>query len=70
MDGQPVTFDLLAEGRHWVALAELEGRALVLQARDLAPEQVELVRVTDVEPYVDGAERLEEARARRGRNGG
>ena len=70
VDGQPVTFDLLAEGRHWVALAELEGRALVLQARDLAPEQVELVRVTDVEPYVDGTERLEEARARRGRNGG
>lgn len=57
VDGQPVTFDLLAEGRHWVALAELEGRALVLQARDLAPEQVELVRVTDVEPYVDGTER-------------
>jgi hypothetical protein len=70
VDGQPVTFDLLAEGRHWVALAELEVRALVLQARDLAPEQVELVRVTDVEPYVDGTERLEEARARRGRNGG
>ncbi|HSO52279.1 MAG TPA: hypothetical protein VL330_05930 [Actinomycetes bacterium] len=57
VDGQPVTFDLLAEGRHWVALAELEGRALVLQARDLAPEQVELVRVTDVEPYVEGTER-------------
>jgi hypothetical protein len=54
VDGQPVTFDLLAEGRHWVAMAELEGRVVVLQARDLAPEQVELVRVTDVEPYVDG----------------
>jgi hypothetical protein len=70
VDGQPVTFDLLAEGRHWVAMAEVEGRALVLQARDLAPEQVELVRVTDVEPYVDGTERLEEAWARRGRNDG
>ena len=70
VDGQPVTFDLLAEGRHWVAMAELEGRVVVLQARDLAPERVELVRVTDVEPYVDGTERLEEARARRGRTGG
>jgi hypothetical protein len=54
VDGRPVGFDLLAEGRHWVAIAELEGRTLVLQARDLAVERVELVRVTDVEPYVEG----------------
>jgi hypothetical protein len=70
LDGRPVRFDLLAEGRHWVAMAEVEGRVLVLQARDLAPEQAELMRVTDVEPYVAGTERLEEARARRGRNDG
>lgn len=70
LDGRPVRFELLAEGRHWVALAEVEGRALVLQARDLVPEQVELVRVTDVEPYVEGTERLEEARARRSGHGG
>ena len=49
---------------------ELEGRVVVLQARDLVPEQVELVRVTDVEPYVAGTERLEQARAGRGRTGG
>lgn len=67
LDGRPVRFELLAESRHWVAWAEVEGRTLVLQARDLAPEQVELVRVTDVEPYVEGTERLEEARARPGR---
>jgi hypothetical protein len=70
LDGRPVRFELLAEGRHWVAVAEVEGRTLVLQARDLAPEQVELVRVTDVEPYVEGTERLEESRARRGGDGG
>jgi hypothetical protein len=70
LDGRPVRFQLLAEGRHWVAVAEVEGRTLVLQARDLAPEQVELVRVTDVEPYLEGTERLEESRARRGGDGG
>jgi hypothetical protein len=48
-------------------VAEVEGRTLILQARDLAPEQVELVRVTDVEPYVEGNERLETARSRPGR---
>ena len=67
LDGRPVRFELLAEGRHWVVVAEVEGRTLVLQARDLAPEQVELVRVTDVEPYVEATERLEEARSRPGR---
>jgi hypothetical protein len=35
-------------------MAEVEDRTLVFQARDLAPEQVELVRATDVEPYVEG----------------
>ncbi len=70
LDGRPVRFQLLAEGRHWVAVAEVEGRTLVLQARDLAPEQVELVRVADVEPYLEGTERLEESRARRGGDGG
>jgi hypothetical protein len=67
LDGRPVRFELLAEGRHWVAWAEVEGRTLVLQTRDLAPEQVELVRVTDVEPYVEGTEWLEEARTKPGR---
>jgi hypothetical protein len=64
VDGRPVVFDLLAEGRHWVAHAELEGRTLVLRGRDLAVEEVELVRVTDVEPYVEGTRRLEAASAR------
>jgi hypothetical protein len=70
LDGRPVRFEMLAEGRHWVALAEVEARTLVVQARDLAPEQVELVRVTDVEPYVEGSRRLEDARARHGEDDG
>ena len=59
VDGRPVSFELLAGGRHWVAWAELEGRVLVLRARDLAAGEVELVRVDDVEPYVEGTRRLE-----------
>jgi hypothetical protein len=62
--GRQVAFDLLAAGRHWVAVAELEeGPTLVLNARDLAVDGIELVEA-DVEPYVEGARRLEETRAR------
>jgi hypothetical protein len=52
---------LLVEGRHWVAAGAVEGLLLVLQGRDLDAGEVELVRVTDVEPYVEGTRRLEEA---------
>jgi hypothetical protein len=44
---------------HWVAVGELEGQLLVLQARDLAAEEVELVRVSDVAPYVEGTRQLD-----------
>jgi hypothetical protein len=64
VDGRPVAFSWLAEDRHWVAHAELEDRTLVLFARDLPPDQVALVRVRDVEPYLAGTRRIEEARAR------
>jgi hypothetical protein len=61
VDGRAARFDLLAEGRHWVAAGAVEGFLLVLQGRDLDAGEVELVRVTDVEPYVEGTRRLEEA---------
>jgi hypothetical protein len=64
VDGQPVGFWWLAEGRHWVALAELDERTLTLSARDLPVESVELVRVSDLEPYIQGQRRLQEAWAR------
>jgi hypothetical protein len=65
VDGRPVGFARLAEGRHWVAHAELDGRTLVLHARDLPVGSVELVRVTDLEPYVRGQRLLQQARADR-----
>jgi hypothetical protein len=64
VDGRPVGFAWLAEGRHWVARAELDGRTLTLHARDLPVESVELVQVSDLEPYLQGQHRLQEAWAR------
>jgi hypothetical protein len=54
----------LAEGRHWVAQAELDERTLTLHARDLPVESVELVWVSDLEPYIQDQRRLQEAWAR------
>jgi hypothetical protein len=64
VDGRPVAFCWLAEGRHWVAQAGLEDRTLTLRGRDLPVESVELVRVLDLEPYLQGQRRLEAAWAR------
>jgi hypothetical protein len=64
VDGRPVGFWWLAEGRHWVARAELDDRTLTLHGRDLPVEAVELVRVIDLEPYVQGQRLLQEAWAR------
>jgi hypothetical protein len=64
VDGRPVGFWWLAEGRHWIARAELDDRTLTLRGRDLPVEAVELVRVTDLEPYIQGQRRLQEAGTR------
>jgi hypothetical protein len=64
VDGRPVGFWWLAEGRHWVALAELDGRTVALHGRDLPVESVELVRVSDLQPYIQGQRRLQEAWSR------
>jgi hypothetical protein len=64
VDGRLVGFEWLTEGRHWVARAELDNRTLTLHGRDLPVESVELVRVADLEPYIQGQRRLREAWAR------
>jgi hypothetical protein len=61
VDGRPVAFEWLAEGRHWVAWAEVDDRTLILHGRDLPVESVELVQVFDLEPYIQGQRRLDEA---------
>jgi hypothetical protein len=60
VDGRPVAFEWLAEGRHWVAQAELDDCTLTLHGSDLPVESVELVRVSDLEPYIEGQRRLQE----------
>ena len=64
VDGRPVAFQWLAEGRHWVARAELDDGTLTLHGRDLPVESVELVQVVELEPYVQGQRRLQQAWAR------
>jgi hypothetical protein len=64
VDGRPVGFEWLAERRHWVARAALDDRTLTLHARDLPVESVELVAVSDLEPYIEGQRRMQEAWAR------
>ena len=64
VDGRPVGFAWLAEGRHWVARADLDDHTLTLHARDLPVESVELVRVSNLEPYIQGQRRLQQAWAR------
>jgi hypothetical protein len=58
VDGRTVAFEWLAEGRHWVAWAQLGELTLVLHGRDLPVDAVALVRVTDLGPYVEGTRRL------------
>jgi hypothetical protein len=58
VDGDPVDFAWLAEADHWVAHAERQDVRLTLRGRRLPIEQVELVRVLDVGPYVEGSRRL------------
>jgi hypothetical protein len=64
VEGRRVGFEWLAEGRHWVARADLDDRTLTLHARDLPVESVELVGVSDLEPYIEGQRRMQEAWAR------
>ena len=52
VDGRPVPFDLLADGRRWVARGEVGDLVVTLEGRDLAPASVRLARVADLGPYL------------------
>lgn len=60
VDGEPVRFDHHSEGPAWVAVGRTDDVSITLRARNLAVDAVELVRVTDIEPYVEGSRRLRE----------
>jgi hypothetical protein len=60
VDGRPVRFDVLAEGRWWVARREADDRSITIWGRSWPIDELELVTVADIEPYVEGWRRLME----------
>ena len=60
VDGEPTRFAYLAEKSTWVALGRMGYVAITLRGRNLDVSHVELVTVSDVEPYVEGSRRLQE----------
>jgi hypothetical protein len=58
VDGRATPFDHLSEGTAWAAAGQADDVTITLRARNIAIEVVELVRLTDVNPYVDGTRRL------------
>lgn len=58
VDGEPIRFDHLSEGPAWVAAGRRDDVTITLRTRNLAVDAVELITVTDVEPYVEGSRRL------------
>ncbi len=56
VDGEPVSFELLTDGWYWVAQSERGDLVVTLEARDFPLAQVQLVQVTNLEPYLAGPE--------------
>lgn len=63
VDGTLTDFALWDDGVYWYAAARLDGYGLIVEARSIAPDGLELLRVDDVEPYLAG--RRTDLRARR-----
>lgn len=64
VDGNPEVFDHWVDGPTWYAARRHHEHALVIEARDVSPADVALVRVDDIEPYLAGRRAL--LRRRRG----
>ncbi|MGH3443721.1 MAG: hypothetical protein ACRDUY_17070 [Nitriliruptorales bacterium] len=68
IDGAPTPFRVLRERHAWVAVASLNDHVVAIQAEGVAPEDIALERVIDVEPYIQGWRAfLAESRAAHGR---
>jgi hypothetical protein len=52
VDGRPVDFYLLADGDRWAACGRFGEVAVKITAADVAPSEIELVRIDDPEPYL------------------
>jgi hypothetical protein len=64
VDGTPVTFDMVSQQGRWVGRAGVDGFALTVEGDRLDADAIELVTITDVEPYIRGSREFDE-RARR-----
>ena len=60
VDGMPVEFDFLGEGPSWVGRGRIGNVVLTLTARNLSVEDAALVKIVDVEPYIQGGRDLAE----------
>jgi hypothetical protein len=58
VDGEPISFSFLREQNAWVALGYKEDITIAIAARDVGIEDVRLVTIRDVEPYIEGRRRL------------
>jgi hypothetical protein len=56
--GEPVEFTAARGTSGWCALAPMDGCTLSIEAHHFAPADVELVRITDAEPYLRGRREL------------
>jgi len=54
VDGNPEIFDHWVDGTTWYAARQHGEHALVIEAHDVSPDDVAVVRVDDVEPYLAG----------------
>jgi hypothetical protein len=52
VDGEAVAFRVLAEGSFWVALTRTAEYLITVEARGITPEDISLVTVDDVGPYL------------------
>jgi hypothetical protein len=60
VDGIPVAFDFLGEGNSWVGRGRIGNVVLTLTATSFPVEDAVLVKIADVEPYVQGGRDLAE----------
>jgi hypothetical protein len=58
VDGRATPFDQISEGSAWVAVGLVDDVTITLRARGIPIEAVELVRLTDVDPYIQGTRNL------------
>ena len=58
VDDDPLTFSFLLEQNAWVALGSKEDVTISIIASNVGIEDVRLVTIRDVEPYIEGRRRL------------